>query len=438
MSQNGVLDRYQEQFGKTGNPAPSWLARRRTAAIERFQSLGFPTTHDEDWRFTSVQSIAETPFAAAAAGGKVSAAELGALVPDSKDALRLVFVDGHWSRELSTMTPAMIGVTVQPLSAGVTTDAEVLDRHLARYAHEERNAFAALSTAFLREGALLHVGRGIQATSPLQVVFVATGGDATVSYPRMLVVLDEGAKAAVQEIYVGRGTGKYLTNAVTELVVSEGARLDHTRVQLEGETSYHIATTQSHQGRDSVLESTSIAFGAGLSRHHLGAVLGGSGGYLVLNGLSVLGGHQHVDHHTVIDHAKPHCESHELFNGVFDQHSRGVFNGRIIVRPGAQQTDSKQTSNNLLLSGDARADTQPQLEIYADDVKCTHGATLGPLDDASMFYLQSRGIPAAAARRLLTYGFGADIVSRVRGDAVRSFLDQALVSRLGQLTGAAS
>jgi Fe-S cluster assembly protein SufD len=202
---------------------------------------------------------------------------------------------------------------------------------------------------------------------------------------------------------------------------------------MESESAYHVATTQSYQARDSVLESCSVTFGAGLSRHDLGAVLDGAGAFLTLNGLSVLRGRQHADIHTVIDHAKPNCESHEVFNGVFDQHARGVFTGRIVVRPGAQRTDSKQTNNNLLLSAEARADSQPQLEIYADDVKCTHGATLGPLDDASMFYLRSRGIDAGAARRLLTYGFGADVVGRVRSAMVREYLDRTLRARLEQI-----
>jgi Fe-S cluster assembly protein SufD len=259
------------------------------------------------------------------------------------------------------------------------------------------------------------------------------------THPRTLVVVERGARAVVQETYLTRDSGGgAFTNAVTELVVGDGGRLDHARLQREDKSAYHVATTQSHQGRDSVLESCSVAFGAGLARHDLGAVLGGSGAFLTLNGLSVLDGKQHVDCHTIIDHAQPHCESHEVFNGVFDDHARGIFNGRIVVRPGAQRTDSKQTNNNLLLSADARADSQPQLEIYADDVKCTHGATLGPLDDASMFYLQSRGIDAAAARRMLTYGFGADIVERISNEPVRRQFDLALAERLGEMLGMAS
>src|SRR3989454_5311370 len=200
------------------------------------------------------------------------------------------------------------------------------------------------------------------------------------THPRVLVVLEREAQAKLVESYEGEPHGVSLTNAVTEIVLGDAARLDHCRVQREGEQGYHFATTQSHQARDSRLVFTTIALGSGLSRHDINGVLDGTGAYLILNGLSVLAGTQHVDHHTTIDHAQPHCESHEYFNGVFDGASRGVFNGRIIVRPGAQRTDSKQTNNNLLLSDGARADSQPQLEIYAGDVKCTHGSTVGPLD----------------------------------------------------------
>ena len=251
------------------------------------------------------------------------------------------------------------------------------------------------------------------------------------TYPRVLVVVERGAQAQIVESYEGASGAQSLTGAVAELVLAEGAQLDYCRVQRQSPSGYHIATTQTHQGRDSRLVFTTVALGSGLMRHDINAVLDGTGGFLVLNGLSVLGDRQHADHHTTIDHAQPHCESHEYFNGVFDDEARGVFNGRIIVRPGAQRTDSKQTNNNLLLSDSARADSQPQLEIYADDVKCTHGSTVGPLDETALFYLRSRGIGARAARGLLTYGFGAEILDRVRIPALREQLDELIRDRLG-------
>ncbi|HUC41738.1 MAG TPA: Fe-S cluster assembly protein SufD, partial [Gemmatimonadales bacterium] len=224
----------------------------------------------------------------------------------------------------------------------------------------------------------------------------------------------------------------YWTNAVTEIVVGDGARLDHHRVQREGARAYHVATTQSHQGRDSTLNMHFVAFGGTLARHDIESVMAGPGGTLILNGLYLLADAQHADHHTTIDHAADHCQSHEYFNGVLDDRSRGVFTGRIIVRPGAQKTDSKQTNNNLLLSANAHADSQPQLEIYADDVKCTHGSTVGPLDPRAMFYLRSRGVGEEEARRLLTYGFAAEILGRMEVAPLRAQLDAIVRGRLAE------
>ena len=435
MSQTAV-SHYQDQFRLLSGaaPSPSWIAELRLRAMNRFAEIGFPSTREEDWRFTNVESIAEGGFALGTTVGKgVSESDIAGLAGGGVDqGPRLVFADGIWSRSLSRLSGLPNGVRIEPFSAALVSSPDLIQKHLGYYAKYDTAGFTALSTAFLRDGALVHIGAGVEWDHPIQIVFAASGAEGIAVHPRCLVVVERGARAVVQELYVGPG-GKYFTNAVTELVVAEGARLDHYRIQDDSRTAYHIASTHSHQGRDSVLDSCSIAFGSRMSRHEVAAVLDGSGAFLNLNGLSVLGGHQHVDHHTVIDHAQPHCESHELFNGVFDEQARGVFNGRIVVRPGAQRTDSKQTNNNLLLSRDARADSQPQLEIYADDVKCTHGATLGPLDDTSMFYLQSRGIDAVQARKLLTYGFGADIVNRVQNLAVRKYLDRLLVDRLSHL-----
>src|SRR3990172_3944754 len=272
----------------------------------------------------------------------------------------------------------------------------------------ERRPFPALSAAFVREGAFVHVARGVSVGQPLCLLFLTSGAaQGRITHPRNLIVLEREAQATVVEAYATLDTAQHLTNAVTEFVLEDGAQGRHVRIQRESDTAFHMATSQSHQGRDSRFSSCSLAFGAGLSRHDVNAVLDGRGAQLLLNGLSVLAGRQHVDYHTTIDHAQPHCESHELFNGVLADHARGVFNGRIIVRPGAQRTDSKQTNNNVLLSEAARADSQPQLEIYADDVKCTHGATIGPLDPNALFYLETRGVGADAARQLMTYGFAA-------------------------------
>jgi len=380
----------------------NWLTELRERGAVRFTEVGFPTPRQEAWRFTDVRPLAETAFGPAAS---------------------------RWTVDANATTGLVIG--------GLSQAGEVARTHLGRYADVTANPFTALATAHLDDVQVVAIPAGVEVPTPIRLSHRLEGQGPVMGVPRVLIVLGEGARALVIETHEDAGLEGSFTNAVTEIVLGDAAVLDYVRVQREGPGATHIATTQSHQGPDSILRSTSVALGAGLSRHDLGAVLAGTGASLVLNGLTVIGGRQHVDYHTTIDHARPHCESHELFNGVYDDHARGVFNGRIIVRPGAQRTDSKQTNNNLLLSRDARADSQPQLEIYADDVKCTHGATLGPLDPTALFYLRSRGLSAATAKSLLTYGFAADILTRIAAAPVREELDRVVRGRLGVETLAA-
>jgi Fe-S cluster assembly protein SufD len=409
--------------------APAWLRELRAAAIERFAALGFPTTRQEDWRFTSVAPIVDGRFVTAT--GKEGPGLTGAAATEPT----LVFLNGRYVAELSTRAGLPAGVRMENLAAALEGgQAALVERHLARHAQYADSPFDALNTAFLRDGAFIHVPAGVAFDQPLRLQFVSLPADPpTVSHPRNLVVVDEGARVAVVESYTTLAEGSYWTNAVTELVVADGAQLELVREQGEAAGAYHVATTHSVQGRESVLRVHPMAFGAALARHDITSVLDGPGAELILNGLYLLGGRQHADHHTVIEHASPDCQSHEYFNGVLDGAARGVFSGRIVVRPGAQRTDSKQTNHNLVLSEEARADSQPQLEIYADDVKCTHGATLGPLDAKELFYLQSRGLAPAEARALLTYGFGAEILGRMRHAGLRDAFDRRVRERLASL-----
>ncbi len=427
-----------EAFARNGaSGAPAWLRELRQGAIARFSELGFPTTKQEEWRFTSVAPIADARFRLAHAPRSP--------LPEHADIERLcvgagprvVFVDGRHVPALSTPAEltggARAGSLAAALRAGV--DSELARTHLARHARWRDSAFAALNTAFLTDGAFVHVPAGVTLGQPLEVVFLSTGqagsDGPTVSHPRSLIVVERGARAAVVETYAGLSDGVYWSNAVTEVVVGEGARVEVYRVQQEGPRGFQVATTHSRQERDSYLALHVVTLGAALARHDINAVLDGPGAELILNGLYLLSGAQHADHHTVIDHAQPHCASHEFFNGVLAERAHGVFNGRIIVRPGAQRTDSKQTNNNLLLSTEARADSQPQLEIYADDVKCTHGSTVGPIDQTQLYYLRSRGLSPEAARGILTYGFGAEILDRMGHPDVRERLDRLVRARLG-------
>jgi len=374
----------------------NWLTELREKAAARFAEVGFPTTRQEAWRFTDVRSLAETAFSPGVS---------------------------RWTVDANGAKGLLIG--------DLSRAGEIARAHLGRYAEPAANPFTALATAHLQDAQVVSIPAGADLPTPIRLSHRLEGRGPVMGTPRVLIVVGDRARATVIETHEDSGVEGAFSNSVTEIVLGQAATLDYVRVQREGRTATHIATTQSHQGKDSVLRSTSIALGAGLSRHDLGAVMAGTGASLVLNGLTVIGGRQHVDYHTTIDHAQPHCESHELFNGVFDDQARGVFNGRIIVRPGAQRTDSKQTNNNLLLSREARADSQPQLEIYADDVKCTHGATLGPLDPTALFYLQSRGLSAMTARSLLTYGFAADVLNRIATVPVREELDRVIQGRLG-------
>jgi Fe-S cluster assembly protein SufD len=424
-----------EAFAANGDgKAPAWLRALRAAAIERFAALGFPTTRQEEWRFTSVAPIAEGAFVTAA--DERGPGSLAGVVGGGP---QLVFVNGRYVAKLSSRAGLPPGVQMKSLAAAFEGDgADMVKRHLARHARYAESPFGALNTAFLRDGAFIHVPAGVDFDEPLRLLFLSVpGARPTVSHPRNLIVVEEGARAAVAERYTAFQDGTYWTNTVTEVVVGDGAHLELVREQDEAASAFHVATTHSVQGRDSVLRIHPMVFGAALARHDITTVLDGPGAELVLNGLYLLGSRQHTDHHTVIDHASPDCQSHEFFNGVLDGAAHGVFSGRIIVRPGAQRTDSKQTNHNLVLSEEARADSQPQLEIYADDVKCTHGATLGPLDGKEVFYLQSRGLAPAEARALLTYGFGAEILGRMRHAGLRDALDGRVRARLASLGAAA-
>jgi len=412
---------------RPSSAGPPWLAALRESAIARFGALGFPASTDEGWRFTSAAPLAQTPFTPPRATGLAPGA-VAPLVLARDEGPRVLWVDGAVSVSARNL-PA--GVRVESLRGAIARTPELVRAHLATTTGSE-SAFTALNTAFFEDGAFVFVPAGVALERPVELLFAATApaGEATLSHPRTLVVLERGARATVVENYGALADGVYWRNAVTELVVGDGAALALYRVQRESRAAYQVATTAARQGRDSTLRLHPLALGAALARHDIHTELAGRGGELVLNGFYLLGGTQHADHHTVIDHAEPDCASHEYFNGLVGAQAHGVFNGRIIVRPGAQRTDSKQTNHNLLLSTDARADSQPQLEIYADDVKCTHGSTVGPLDEGALFYLESRGLARAAAAAMLTYGFAAEILGRMEHPALRAACEALVQGRL--------
>jgi len=430
------LDRYLldfERFETDGaTRAASWVHELRTAAVARFAELGFPATRHEEWKYTAVTPIAKVPFTRVGhEGPALLSGALEHLNFGLSEGARLVFVNGHYSREFSSLRALPGGVRVGSLAAALTADSEGIKPHLARYARYEDHAFVALNTAFIEDGAFLYVSAGEVVGDPIHLLFISTApGTASASYPRNLIVAGNNSQATIVETYVGADQAVYFTNAVTEVVVGENAAVDHYTLQRESEEAFHVATLQVHQARNSTFVSHSIALGGALVRNDANVVLDGEGGDCTLDGLYMATGQQHVDNHTRIDHARPHGLSRQLYKGILGGQARGVFNGKIVVHPAAPKTDARQTNKNLLLSGDALIDTKPQLEINNNDVKCTHGSTIGRLDEESIFYLRSRGIGVEMARTLLTHAFASEIISRIKVEPLRASLENLVGTRL--------
>lgn len=434
-AQDLYLARFEE-LGRRRTPAePAWLQAIRKAAIQRFGELGFPTTRDEDWRFTSVAPIANTPFRAAAdVPVEVSKAMVAPFAVRRLSCTRLAFVNGRFSRELSTFRALPPGAQVGSLADFLELDPGIVDPYLTRCTRDGGHAFCALNTALLEDGAVIYLPANAVVSEPIHVLYVTSASEPLVTHPRTLVVAGDNSQATVIESYGGGAGEIYFTNAVTEFVVGEHARVEHYRVQRESLEAYHVSNTGIYLERDAVFAQQNVVFGGRLVRNDVGAVLDASGIECTLNGLYLGSGDRLIANHTAIDHAKPHCESHEIYKGMLDGSSRGVFNGRIFVRQDAQKTDAKQTNQVLLLSDDATINTKPQLEIFADDVKCTHGATVGQLDDEALFYLRARGIGRDEARAILVHAFASDIIDRVKVEPLRAALEDTL---LGQLPGEA-
>jgi Fe-S cluster assembly protein SufD len=408
------LGQWLEHF--TNQPASPFQALRE-AGFRKFTDLGFPTTHDEEWRFTNVSSIARGKFAAPKA---VAPGDVDQLAPWTAG-LRIVFVNG-------LLTEPVVEV---PKGVSIGNLDESALEYLAQHASYESNPFVALNTAFLNQGAYLRVARGTVVEQPIHIVYVTLGAaEAPAVHPRSLIVVGPDAHCTIVESYVGAGS--YFTNAVTEIVAAQGAVVDHYKVTVEAPGAQHVATLQATLGRSTNFSSHSISLGGALVRNDANATLS-EGTEATLNGLYIVNGAQHIDNHTAIDHAKPHANSHELYKGILDGKASAVFNGRIIVRKDAQKTDSKQTNKNLVLSDEAVIDTKPELQIWADDVKCTHGATIGQLDDEAMFYLRSRGIDKQNARSLLTYAFAQDIIDRIKVPLLRDSLERILYEKFNEL-----
>jgi Fe-S cluster assembly protein SufD len=437
---------------------PEWIGRIRAAAFDRFVELGFPTTRLEEWKYTNVAPIAKTPFRRAGqARSTLPAKAIEPFTLEKSACVQLVFVNGRYSPELSFFGKLPEGVVASSLATALTRDPAAVEPHLARYADHRNRAFVALNTAFMEDGVFVSIPRDTVVEAPIHLLFVSSApadpaqdkpfrspvpagfergadeedGSATVSYPRNLFVVGSHSQVQIVESYVGARDGVYCTNAVTEIVGGENAAIDYYNVQQESQGAFHVATVQAQLGHGTAFSSCAIDLGGALVRNDLDVALDGEGAGCMLNGLYMMTGRQHVDNHTRIDHIQPHCSSRQLYKGILGGQSRGVFNGKVVVHKAARSTDARQVNKNLLLSEDAVIDSKPQLEIFDNDVKCTHGTTIGRHNQDAIFYLCSRGIDPAAARSLLTFAFASELLGRIAIEPIRARLEALLLARLG-------
>ena len=403
----------------------------RRDAIRRFTQNGFPTTRQEEWRFTNISPITKIEFQ------PILHYELHGITRDDiqkyilDGAVHAVFVNGMFSSELSDIGTLPQGVVVGSLAEALKKNPENVQQYIARLVKGEESAFTALNTAFVQDGGFISIPKDVIIDQPIQLLFIASDDDRPfTAQPRNLIVVEAKSQCKIIETYAGLDQNTYLTNTVTEIVLEENSHLEHDKLQIENMNSFHIGMTQLQMNTASHYLSNVISLGGSLVRNNITVVLDAEGSECTLNGLTLSTGTQVIDNHTAIDHAKPHCNSHELYKAILDGESKGVFNGKIFVRKDAQKTDAKQTNKTLLLSDGATINAKPQLEIFADDVKCTHGATIGQLDDEQLFYLRSRGIDLAAARDILTFAFAGDVINRITVEPLRQQAERMIHARL--------
>ena len=420
-----------EEFDKT-NKAPAWLRSLRQEAFARFAETGFPTTHDEDWRFTNVAAIANTEFASAPQA-VISASDLE-VFRTSDFGCQLVFVNGRFAPGLSRIPALPKAVKVTSLAQTLASDPGGLQNHLGSHLNFRRDAFAALNTAFMEDGAYISIPRGTVVEQPIYLLYVSVAGKTpAIEHPRNLIVMEENSQATIVEDYVSLqdgGPAPSFSNTVTELVAGENAVVSHYMIVRPAQDAFNVSTLRIQQGRSTNTATHSLLLSGALVRNNVHPVLAGEGAECLINGLFMANGRQHMDNYMLVEHASPHCNSRQFYNGVLNGQAHGVFHGRIIVHKDAQKTDAKQTNRNLLLSDDAQIDTKPQLEIYADDVKCTHGATIGQVEENALFYLRSRGLDEAAAKHLLLLAFANECLDRMNSEQVRNHLEQLVMEWL--------
>ena len=424
--------RLHEQLPGAGAP---WITRMRDQAMAEFQQHAFPDTRVEAWKYTDLRSLQRHSFSPAIPIGTISESALEPWLFNHEAMHRLVFVDGRFAPDLCPFQTWLDGVTLTSLATVMEYSPDELEAVLGHTLAPDRPGFDAMNTAFLQDGAFIKLERDAVLEQPVHLLFISTGQAEGMTTVRNIIQAGPGSAATVIESWVALKDASSLTNTATEIVLQENAALTHYKLEQEGAAATHIGGLYIQQDRNSHLDAHSIALGGRLVRNELQVDLNGRGAECTLNGLTLTHGQQHVDNHTRIEHHAPQASSNECYKGILDDRSRTVFSGRIVVHKDAQKTQAQQSNHSLLLSREAEADARPQFEIYADDVQCTHGCTVGELDAGALFYLRSRGLDADAARSLLVYAFAAEVLERMHLDPVRHYLQQQLAERL---TGSAA
>ena len=409
-----------------------WFSKQRQSAFDIFQESGFPNTRVEDWKYTDVRPIAKNTFSNITESNVASDNnEIDEILIKDLDCVNLVFINGAYSEKYSDIKNISNKIVIKSMADALINDESLLKKHLTKHINQELNSFTALNTAFIQDGAYINISANTNIDKPINITYISRDSNHPfATHPRNLIVMGENSNATVIENYVGSGKVNYFTNSVTETVLLQGAVLKHYKIQQEGSSAFHIASLNTSQSKDSRFESHLVSIGGALVRNNINASLNEEGAEIIMNGLYMTEDVQHVDNHTRVDHLKPHTQSHQNYRGVLNGKSRGVFNGKVVVHPQAQKIEAYQNNANLLLSDDAEIDTKPELEIYADDVKCTHGATVGQLDDDMLFYLRSRAVDEKTARSLLTYAFADEVISEINLKEIQNKLERLIIGRL--------
>ena len=432
-----IKDWYLSNFGefekRLNGGKESFVHTKRKEALSNFSRLEFPTIKDEEWKYTSIAPLLKYNFVPSYEKKIVSKEFIKSLLFDEMEHSLIVFINGRYSAEHSNLLNLPKGVIVGSIAEEMKKNNEVLQKHFGKYANYQNHIFTALSTAYTDDGAFIYIPSGKIVEEPIHIVFIAASEDEKILVqPRNLFVAEKSSQVTIIEHYVSADEAIHFTNAVTEIVAEENAVVDHIKLQEESKKAFHIARMEVDQERNSNFASHLISTGADLSRNEFNARFNDEGGECKLNGLFMIDGTQLFDAHTLMDHAKPHCNSHEHYKGILDEKSRGVFNGKVIVRQDAQKTNAFQENNNILLSDEALVNTKPQLEIFADDVKCSHGATIGQMDEDAKFYLESRGIGEETSKSILLHAFASDVITSIKIESIRNYIEEIITKKFNE------